>query len=133
FCDGAAAATGKYVIMANDDILFFPGSIMRAMMHLELNTSCGAVAFADNRHDPQYKQKQYDVAYMGVRGLPRGNGVYAQVGMFRRWLGDRVGWWGYGTIDAKPYGGDNYLSARIWELGYSVDAVDGATIHDTIL
>lgn len=133
FNTGAEAAKGKYVLLANDDILFFPGSIMRAVMHLERTPACGAVAFADNRGFGEYKNKPYAAAIMGVRGLPHNVGLYAQVGLFRRWLGNKLNWWGYGEIDARTYGGDNLLSARIWELGYSVDAVEGATIHDTIL
>lgn len=132
FNTGAEAATGKYVILANDDILFFPDSIMRAAIHLETNARCGAVAFADNRH-AEYKRKPYAAAIMGVRGLPGNVGIYAQVGMFRRWLGNALNWWGYGELDARTYGGDNFLSARIYEAGYTVDAVDGAKIHDTII
>lgn len=131
FCDGASAASGKYVVMANDDITFWPDSLLCAVSHLERKSSCGAVAFEDNRYQP-YKKHEYEVDVMSARGrhtvVP-----YAQVGAFRRWLGDTVGWWGYGTIDARTYGGDNYLSARIWELGYSVDAVPGCRITDTVI
>jgi hypothetical protein len=59
---------------------------------------------------------------------------YAQVGMFRRWLGDLIGWWGIDDPEfpARTYAGDNYLSARIWELGYTVDAVDGVNVRDLV-
>ena len=49
FCEGAYRARGKYVLMANDDVTFHPGSIFKAVIHLEKNMTCGAVAFADNR------------------------------------------------------------------------------------
>jgi hypothetical protein len=77
-----------------------------------------------------------------VMGMPamsiegRAVGVtYAQVGLFRRWLGERVGWWGDQDAimkQARTYGGDNYLSSRIWELGYSVDPVEECRINDLI-
>src|SRR5262245_40629500 len=35
FTDAANAAQGKYVLIANDDVVFWPGSILRALVHLE--------------------------------------------------------------------------------------------------
>lgn len=147
FCDGARAARGEYVILSNDDVEFVPGGILRAISYLEEHRTCGAVAFADDRHsqlmgDP----KEYRVMYMPAMAVepfknPAGHWtqvlgvVYAQVGMFRRWLGERVGWWGDQDDimkRARTYGGDNYLSSRIWELGYTVDAVEGCCVDDTI-
>ena len=52
FDEGAAAARGEYVILANDDIVFAKGAIIRALIHLERTPTCGAVAFADNRPGP---------------------------------------------------------------------------------
>jgi hypothetical protein len=61
---------------------------------------------------------------------------YAQVGLFRKWLGDAVGWWG--TDDkimsqARKYGGDNFLSARIVEEGYTVDELPAARCEDHVV
>lgn len=141
FCDGATKAAGKYVILANDDVTFQQGSILRAVVHLENNPRCGAVGFADNRpvaldgngvpipkaHRVERIAAQMDGMSVGVN--------YAQVGMFRKFLGDRVGWWGAetGMKGARTYGGDCYLSAKIWELGYTVDAVDGCKVDDHIV
>ncbi len=47
FNAGAYAARGQYVILANDDVLFHIGSIVRAIVYLEEHPTCGAVAFAD--------------------------------------------------------------------------------------
>jgi glycosyltransferase involved in cell wall biosynthesis len=140
FCDGANAASGKYVVMANDDILFRPGALLAGILHLEEHANCGGVAFADNRksaynttgkHQVQMMPAHFEGKYQGVR--------YAQVGMFRKWLGDQVGWWGADDPDfnARTYGGDNYLSSRIWELGYTIDEnecckVDDLVIDDTL-
>lgn len=135
FGDGARAASGSYVILANDDIIFKPGSITRAYVHLQTHPSCGQVAFSDNRAAPGYGN-DYHVQTSPVQidgqvlNLP-----YAQVSMTRIWLGDDIGWWG----DEHPvmgqghtYGGDNFLSAGVWERGYTVDAVDGATVDDLV-
>jgi glycosyltransferase involved in cell wall biosynthesis len=133
FTEGAHAAQGKYVILANDDIQFMDNGIVRALVHLENTPTCGAVAFADNRDKPAGK---YDVAYqMGIVNGEQKGIVYAQVGMFRKWLGDKVNWWrGYAeqAFKARTYAGDNLLSSNIWELGYTVDAVSGCTIHDYV-
>lgn len=138
FCEGARAAQGEYVIMGNDDIEFHPGSILRAIAYLEEHRTCGAVAFADNRH-AQAMQEPNSYRVMGmpamsIEGKPTGVN-YAQVGLFRRWLGERVGWWGWDDpimSKARTYGGDNFLSSRIWEHGYSVDPVEGCSIDDMI-
>lgn len=137
FDAGAEAAAGDYVILANDDILFEPNSILPALVHLETNPLCGAVAFADNRPAPGYAAG-YKVQTITVTN-PQGKDValpYPQVGMIRRWLGEAAGWWG--STDAvmgsegHTYGGDNYLGARIWELGYTVEAVEGCKIRDLV-
>ena len=132
FNAGAMAARGQYVILGNDDIMYHEGSIMRALVHLEDNPNCGAVAFADNRNIG-YKLEVapgYGVQRIQAQSQPV---IYAQVGMFRKWLGDILGWWGITDPimrQANTYGGDNYLSARIWEMGFTVDAVRGVTVED---
>lgn len=133
FTEGAHAARGKYVILANDDIQFMGNGIVRALVHLENTPTCGAVAFADNRDKPAGK---YEVAYqMGIVDGEQKGIVYAQVGMFRKWLGDKLNWW-RGTDEqafkARTYAGDNLLSSNIWGLGYSVDKIDGCAVHDYV-
>lgn len=135
FDAGAYAATGEYVLLANDDVVFVDNSIIPALTHLEDNPLCGAVAFQDDRPSPGYGEG-FKVQYINV--LHKGkdtSAVYAQVGLFRRWLGNEAGWWG--STDpimgsGHTYGGDNFLSARIWELGYTVDAVEAAKVFDTV-
>jgi glycosyltransferase involved in cell wall biosynthesis len=137
FGDAARAATGDYVVLANDDITFHDGAILAALAYLDAHPMCGAVAFADNRPAPGYGDG-YKVQTMPAFNLALNESMsvpYAQVGMFRRWLGDTAGWWGdqheiMGT--GRTYGGDNFLSARIWELGYSIAEVPAARVDDTI-
>ena len=137
FGDAARAATGDYVILANDDILFHPYAITAALAYLDTHSMCGAVAFQDNRPAPSYPAG-YKVQTMPafILALNEMTSVpYAQVGMFRRWLGDKAGWWGdeHETMSqGHTYGGDNFLSARIWELGYSIAEVPAARVDDLV-
>jgi len=136
FDAGAEAARGDYVILGNDDIRFHANSIIPAIVYLEMHPECGAVAFADNRPAPGYGDG-YKVQTMSVRDT---DGVsthvpYAQVGMFRRWLGETCQWWGSRhpiMSQGHTYGGDNFLSARIYQLGYTICAVDDCKIDDLI-
>lgn len=137
FGDAARAATGEYVILANDDIVFHPGAILAALSRLDSDATCGAVAFKDNRPAPGYNGKDYKVQVINAFD-PRLNEAvsvpYPQVGMIRRWLGEAAGWWGDQSAmkDGHTYGGDSWLGARIWELGYTVGVVDAARIDDLI-
>lgn len=137
FTRGAHAAHGKFVLLANDDIEFFPNSIMPAIVYLESNMKCGAVAFADNRPMRDNETRlDYKVGHMlGLRDGHKCSVVYAQVGLFRKWLGDKLNWW-QGEHDemvgAQVYAGDNSLSAQIWNKGYSVDAVPECRVEDHI-
>jgi glycosyltransferase involved in cell wall biosynthesis len=126
----------RAVILSNDDVVFRGDSILKALLYLDTHPTCGAVAFADNR--PFLPTKTInDFQVMGMMARRRGKDVavhYAQVGMFRRWLGDKCGWWGANdpNFNARTYGGDNYLSSRVWELGYTVDAVKGVEVEDMV-
>lgn len=137
FCDGANVAQGKYIVLANDDIEFLPGSILAAFTCLEGNERCGGVAFMDNRPVLNRPVGAFRAQMMpAVRNGQSASVVYAQVGMFRRELGDVVGWWGADDPvmgQARTYGGDNWLSARIWEAGYTVDIVKGAMCLDNVI
>lgn len=137
FTRGAFAAQGKYILLSNDDITFFDKSILPAIVHLEMNMKCGAVAFKDNR--PMGDGRGRDVYKTNtVRGVMNGHFVpliYAQVGLFRKWLGDRCNWWlgeHEEMLGAQVYGGDNSLSAQIQQYGYSVDEVSGCAVEDHI-
>ena len=137
FDTGAEAATGDYVLLANDDIQFMPDSILSALIHLETHPLCGAVAFKDDRRAPGYDTNDFKVQTMRV--IHNGAEVdwpYAQVGLFRRWLGNEAGWWGSRDPimgwKGSTYGGDNFLSARIYELGYTVGSVNSARCHDEV-
>ncbi len=136
FDAGCEAAQGEFVLIANDDVLLHDGSIVRALSHLLRTPTCGAVAFMDNRRAPGYDTADFKV--QTIRGIRDGKNVdvvYAQVGLYRKSLGDICGWWGSRDPrmgELHTYGGDAYLSARIWELGYTVDAVEGVACTDRV-
>lgn len=137
FTLGANAARGKHVLLANDDIVFAPESIYRAVIHLETNERCGAVAFADNRVMPPHfnDPTHYHVAWMpGMRGGKYEAVIYAQVGLFRNWLGRHCNWWrGHDKkFTARTYGGDCLLSANLWKLGYTVEPVQSCQVRDLV-
>lgn len=137
FCDGANAAQGKYVVLANDDIEFLPGSILSAYSYIEAHERCGAVAFMDNRPVLNRPVGAFRAQLMpAIKDGQPTSVVYAQVGLFRRELGNLMGWWGADDPvmgQARTYGGDNWLSARIWEAGYTVDIVKGAMCLDNVI
>lgn len=137
FCDGARVASGDYTALLNDDVILHPYSIMKAVHHLETHHNSGMVAFSDNRSMQIYGIDKHRVERIAAIGLDNQmtSVPYGQVALCRTWLGNQVGWWGDTDLimkDAKTYGGDSFLSARIWSMGYTVDAVEGCAINDSI-
>lgn len=137
FTEAANKSTGEYVILANDDIVFHAGSILRALSYLQDTPSCGAVGMADNRPVPPFHDENtYKVLHMpGVKDGKSISLIYAQVGVFRAWLGHKIGWWlgkNNEMAQSRVYGGDNFLSAKIWEMGYTVDKVEGCAVTDFV-
>jgi len=128
FTDACELATGKYVLIANDDVEIVAGSILRAIVHLEDNPRCGAVAFKDNR----LNKERFQVAVVpAIKNGVTTSVPYVQIGMVRNWLGAHVGWWSlHGTFPARTYAADNAMSAAIHETGYSIDEVQGCEAID---
>jgi glycosyltransferase involved in cell wall biosynthesis len=146
FNDGAYAATGKYVIMANDDIEFVDNSILLAYVYMETHPNCGGGCFYQDRGGRDWHvDGMQAIRILGKgrnRKVERVHVYYAQVGIFPKWLGDLVGWWcdeqEYGhylksedyrrasdkRIGLHTYGGDNELSARIIDLGFTIEPID---------
>jgi glycosyltransferase involved in cell wall biosynthesis len=150
FNDGAFSATGKYVIMANDDIEFVGNSILLAYVYMETHPDCGGGCFYQDRDGKDWHVE--GMPAVQVTGKGKGKQIhvyYAQVGIFHKWLGDQVHWWcdeqefgrylsnkdykqiGDGLMGLHTYGGDNELSARVIDLGFTVDPVPGAKITDS--
>ncbi len=148
FNEGAYAATGKYVIMANDDIEFVNNSIALAFIYMETHSDCGGGCFFQNRNGRDWHVDSMQAVLVEGRKVSRVHVYYAQVGIFPKWLGDLVGWWcdeieygrclkgddykliGGSELGLRTYGGDNELSARVIDLGFTIDPIEGAKIAD---
>ncbi len=158
FNDGAYAATGKYVIMANDDIEFVDNSILLAYVYMETNPDCGGGCFYQDRgrtHLAWNDSNRWFAETMSATTKDKKvvHTHYAQVGIFPKWLGDVVGWWckeenfieyltaeDYREINKDPkykdmkglhtYGGDNQISSMILEAGFNISPIPGAKITD---
>lgn len=137
FTETGHLSQSKYTLILNDDIEVMPGTIIRAVVHLEDNKHCGMVAFYDDRAVPGYwRQGQFHVLHMAARK----NGaeiyvVYGQCCMVRTWLGKEMNWWrGHDErfAEAKTYAGDNMLSALIWSHGYTVDDLEECRVIDHV-
>jgi glycosyltransferase involved in cell wall biosynthesis len=123
FNDGAFAAVGQYVIMANDDIEFLADGILKAWLFMQDHPDCGIGCFYQDRGGRDWHVDRM----MVVRDNTQSYDYYGQVCIVPKWLGDSVGWWG---DYLHTYAGDNELSSRSWQLGYKVLPIEGAKIHD---
>jgi len=142
FNDGAFAASGEYVILANDDIEFVGDSVLTAYVYMQANNDCGIGCFYQNRNGRDWHVEEMPC----VDDEQQVSRPYGQVCIVPRWLGDYVGWWyresDYENRGIEPrlengvwtylhtYGGDNELSAKVYELGFKVSPVPNAKIAD---
>lgn len=123
FNDGAFAAIGEYVILANDDIEFVGDSVLAAYQYMQSNPDCGVGCFFQNRNNRDWHVEEMPCVDEGQQ-VSR---PYGQVCIVPKWLGDYVGWWGNYL---HTYGGDNELSSKVYELGFKVSPVPNAKIAD---
>lgn len=123
FNDGGFAAIGEYVILANDDITFVGDSIWRAYVYMQKHSDCGIGCFYQDRNGRDWHIEEMPC----VEGGRQVHRPYGQVCIVPKWLGDYVGWWG---SYLHTYGGDNEISARVYDLGFKVSPVPEARIHD---
>lgn len=117
---GFYAAEGDYVAALNDDCEVKGNTLEMACQYLDEHEHCGQVAIP--WHDKGDRDIQVQHVGLGKQML---DVIYANFGVTRRWLGDRVGWWGNYL---EHYGGDCELSFMIWHAGYTVDELKGGEI-----
>lgn len=123
FNAGFAEAKGRYVVIGNDDIEFIHESIQTAYAYMEDHKDVGIGCFYQDRGNREFHIELLAATKQGVKvSVP-----YGQVCIVPKWLGDKVGWWGNYT---KTYAGDNELSCNVYELGYKIEPVPCACIHD---
>ncbi len=146
FNDGAYAASGEYVILANDDIQFLNDTIFLGWLYMQNHSDCGIGCFRQDRerqHLSSNDPNKYQVEVMPVIiNGKQASAPYGQVCIVPRWLGDEVGWWcnedeykipKLARKNVKPlhtYGGDNELSSQVYEMGYKVSPVPNTKIKD---
>lgn len=124
FNDAGAAARGEYLVVANDDIEFVGLSIAKGLSFIMDNADVGAVAFYQDRGGKDWHVESMPVYENGEqKWLP-----YLQVGIIPRWLWDKCEGWG--NWGGRTYGGDNYLSGRIYESGYKLTPMEACRITD---
>lgn len=137
FNDGAFAAQGDYVILANDDVEFVGNGIYQAWRFMQDHPDCGCGCFWQDRGGAGWHVNSMPVVKDGFQEMA----YYGQVAIYPKWLGDKLNWWcdpyRYQEKNLKPlytYAGDNELSCRIYEHGYKILPVGsketGARIHD---
>lgn len=124
FNEGARAARGRYVVLANDDIEFVGSSILRSWAFMEDFKTVGVGCFYQDRNRQRWHVENMPAVGPGGKMM---SVPYGQVCIVPTWLGNRVGWWG---DYLHTYGGDNELSSNVLELGFEVCPVERARIHD---
>lgn len=124
FNAAGSAAKGDYILVANDDIEFIGLSIARGLAFMMDNPDVGGGCFFQDRNG-----KDLHVESMpAYRGTEQKWVPYLQVGIVPRWLWDACGGWG--DWGGRTYGGDNYLSGRIYSFGYKLVPIEGCAISD---
>jgi len=119
FNAGFYASEGDYVAALNDDCVVVGNTLPLACDYLDAHERCGQVAI------PWHDIGDRDVRVMPVTiGIQQWQVIYANFGVTRRWLGDKVGWWG----NWYHYAGDCELSFQVIVSGYTVDALPGGQI-----
>lgn len=109
FDAGFAQARGRYVVNLNDDAMIHPPVIPPAVKLLDADAEIGQVAIPYRNPSPDDRIYVREILFRGVLR------VYANFGVTRKELGDRLGWWRSDLY--KQYGGDTHLSWAIWKAG----------------
>lgn len=119
FNAGFYAAEGEYVAALNDDCIVVGDTLRLACDYLDKHADVGQLAIP--WHDIGDTDIQVQYVTIGRQQLKV---IYANFGVTRRWLGDKVGWWG----NWQHYSGDCELSFNILMEGYQVVALSGGQI-----
>lgn len=128
FNDAAKAATGDYLLQVNDDVLLDGSAASIALAYVMDNPKVGCATFAHDRASGDYHLEGIPVYGKG-EGDPLTR-PYMQAGVIPRWLWEHCGGWGDGNWGSKTYGGDCYISMRVYEAGYDIVSPKGCTMRD---
>lgn len=125
FQAGFEVAKGAYVVIGNDDIVYVDESIRTALAFMEDNPKVGIGCFYQDRYGKPWHVEHMSVVVDGKQShMP-----YGQVCIIPKELGDLAGWWGK---DYHTYAGDNELSCNVLEIGFQVEPIPCACIHDSV-
>lgn len=116
FNEGFSKSRGKYICNLNDDCLIYGDIFCRAVEQLEADSGIGQVAIPFRASDEECPKFDFIPHQRTKREW-----LYANFGVTRKSLGDKLGWWGRYDI----YGGDSELSLKIWDAGYKVVKLGG--------
>lgn len=130
---GFRMAEGTYVAAFNDDAQYIGKPLAGAFLLLRKRQDIGQVAipFTTNkiRHFEEMDLTPHKAPKVAEVNLEHyGRVPYANFGVIRRALGERVGWWG----DYYHYAGDTHLSASVWYAGLKVEPLSvqsGYIVH----
>lgn len=127
YAEGFKRARGRFVVIANDDLVFVGNSIQRAHVFMLDHDGIGIGAFYTDRF-----RNGVRVDIMPGRD-PYGVPIsvhYGGIIIIPKWLGDRLDWW---TLPgARTYGGDCGLCARAYEAGYTVAPIGGTLVQELV-
>lgn len=109
-------AKGEFVLWLNDDAEVLPGYDTKALGFMESHPhiGLGCLSFSDRLWPREFMVCRF-------WGIP-----YANFGIIRRELGDRLGWF---WENLQMYGSDNAITFEVLLAGYGVAGIDGALIH----
>lgn len=116
---GFSLSRREYVAWLNDDSVLLNNCLQYAIVMMQRAPQIGQVAIPFSSGDRKNGQLDH-VRLAGKKWL------YANFGVTRKILGDKVGWWGTSHFF---YAGDTELSMKIWNLGYRVEPLGFRGIH----
>src|SRR3989304_3947950 len=116
FNDGFKKSRGMYIASLNDDCLIYGDVFCKAVEMMEQDKDIGQVAIPFRTSDKP--SPTFDIV---PHAKTKQQWLYANFGVTRNWLGNKLGWWG----GYDHYSGDAELSLKIWDAGYKVVKLDG--------
>lgn len=121
-----AASRGLLVCQINDDVLVGPGSIWRAVAHLDAHPACAGVVFHFDRGEGHGLRHEY----LG-EGLLHPNQMVARRSTCEAVVEILGAFWGDAAHRThKTYGGDSAFGVVCHHLGLRLDSVQDVTCRD---
>lgn len=108
------AARGAWVMWLNDDCTVLPGFDVNAIEFMEAHQRIGLGALYYSNRGEDFKVNEF----IGI--------VYANFGIIKRDLGERVGWF---DEDFYMYGADNSITFRVLLAGLGVAPIPNARVQ----